>query len=68
MTTYYESFKTPLKLNFENKNKRTAKISPNMHSKPITKKMINDLDSYMSAYFKPDDEDDVNNRTMDSQS
>lgn len=54
MTTYYDSFKTPIKLNFENKNKHTAPISPNLHSEPITKEMINDLDSYMSAYFKTD--------------
>lgn len=57
MTTYYESYKTPLKLNFSNKNKSTAPTRPNLNSEPITLEMINNLDSYMSAYFKPNDEE-----------
>jgi len=61
MTTYFDSYKTPIKLNFENKNKRTAPISPNLNSEPITKEMINDLDSYIdTAYFKTNGEQDIN--------
>ncbi|MBO7672415.1 hypothetical protein J6S88_03290 [bacterium] len=60
MTTYYDSYKTPIKLNFENAHKKIAPISPNMYPEPITKEMINDLDSYLgTAYFK-DYDDNVN--------
>ena len=58
MTTYYDSYKTPIKLNFENSNKKVAPISPCLHSEPISKELINDLDSYMSAYFKAENEEE----------
>ncbi len=56
MTTYYESYKTPIKLNFENSNKRTAPISPYLHSEAITLEDINDLSTLLEAYFKPIDQ------------
>ena len=41
MTNFYESYKTDLKLNFENSHKSTRLFAPNLCSEPVTKKMIN---------------------------
>ena len=42
VTNFYESYKTDLKLNFKNSNKKTAPIAPNLCTERITKKLIND--------------------------
>ena len=40
ITNFTETYKTDLKLNFKNKNKKTNSIAPNLCKKTITKKMI----------------------------
>lgn len=40
LTNYYETYKTDIKLNFENKSKITRQIEPNLNDIVITKNMI----------------------------
>lgn len=41
LTNFYQTFKTDIKLNFKNKDKKTAPIEPNLSNEHITKDLIN---------------------------
>lgn len=40
---FYETYKTDIQLNYNNKNKKTADISPNLRKKTITKNILNKI-------------------------
>lgn len=42
-TNWYETYKTDILLNYNNKDKKTADISPNLRKKPITKNMLHKI-------------------------
>lgn len=41
LTNWHESYKTDIQLNYENKDKQTADINPNLRRKKINKNMLN---------------------------
>lgn len=41
LTNFFKTFKTDIKLNFKNKDKKTAPIEPNLSDEHITKSLIN---------------------------
>lgn len=43
VTNWYETYKTDIQLNYKNKDKKTADISPNLRKNPITKNMLNKI-------------------------
>lgn len=58
LTNYYETYKTDLKLNFKNKNKKTPPINPSLTSDPVTKEHIEAWEEYFSNELFIDVKDD----------